>query len=117
MSSKISADINKVMLVASKPCRILVLKVAHDLPVAGHFSNRKTEIKVCDQFWWPGISGDIRRYCQSCDQCQRMNVYSKARRAPLEPLPVKSTPLERVAVDIVGKISPLLIPVISSFSH
>ena len=51
MSYKKSADINELTPVVLKPCRMLALKVAHDLPAAGHFSNRKTEMKVFDHFW------------------------------------------------------------------
>ena len=85
---------------------MLVLKLAHYLPLAGHFSHMKTEMKICDEFWWPCVSGDTKRYCRSCDQCQRMNICKRTRKAPLTPKPVITTPFERIAIDIVGKITP-----------
>ena len=106
VSSCNERDINKLNLVVPKSCRPIVLKLAHDLPVSGHFSNRKTEMKVCNQFWWPGVSGDIRRYCQSCDQCQRMSICGRTPKAPMTPMPIISTPFQRIAIDLVGKISP-----------
>ena len=106
IDSKISSEVGKLTLVVPKACRMLVLKLAHDLPIAGHFSHRKTEMKICDEFWWPGVSGDTKRYCRSCDQCQRMNICKRTRKAPLTSMPIISTPFERIAIDIVGKITP-----------
>ena len=106
VESKLSIDIGKLSLIVPQKCRMLVLKVAHDLPVSGHFSNRKTELKVCQKFWWPGVSGDTRRYCQSCDQCQRMSICGKTKKAPMVSMPIIGTPFQRIAIDLVGKICP-----------
>ena len=94
-----------VLLVPEK-CRPMILKVSHDIPVAGHFSHRKTYSKVIEQFWWPGITNDIHKYCKSCDVCQRTSSKGRLKNVPLEKVPVISTPFYRVAIDIVGPIIP-----------
>ena len=94
------------VLVVPAACRKLVLKTSHDLPVSGHFSHRRTEMKICDKFWWPGLSSDVRRYCKSCDSCQRMSARGRTRRVAMVTMPIISTPFERVAIDIVGPLSP-----------
>ena len=99
-------EINKYVLVVPAACRKLVLKTSHDLPVSGHFSHRRTEMKICDKFWWPGLSSDVRRYCKSCDSCQRMSARGRTRRVAMVTMPIISTPFERVAIDIVGPLSP-----------
>lgn len=53
--------------------------VAHNNPLASHFSHRKTEMRIRDQVYWPGMGADIRDYCRSCDKCQ----------GRLEPVPLK----------------------------
>ena len=50
---------------------------------------------------------DIRRYCQSCDICQRTIPKGRVTRVPLGEMPIIDTPFERVAVDIVGPIKPM----------
>ena len=93
-------------LVLPSDCRQVVLQVAHESPLAGHFSHRKTEWKVSTHFFWPGMGADIRDYCRSCDICQRKSYKGRVKNVPLQPLPVITEPFSRVAVDIVGPLSP-----------
>ena len=99
-------ECGQLTLVVPFDCRELVLKVAHDIPVAGHFSHRRTELKVYSKFWWPGVSGDISRYCRSCDVCQRTSARGRTRKVEMAQMPIISTPFERVAVDLVGPLKP-----------
>ena len=104
--SPVTTEVGKRVLVVPSPCRKLVLKTAHDIPVAGHFSNRRTENKVCDKFWWPGVSSDVRQYCRSCDACQRTAARGRTRPVAMTTMPIISTPFERIAIDLVGPLSP-----------
>ena len=65
--------VGKLCLIVPRKCRPIVLNVAHENPLAGHYSLRKTEQKVADQFFWPGMDTDIRVHCRSCDKCQRFS--------------------------------------------
>ena len=56
-----------------------------------------------ESFFWPGISGDIVRFCRSCSVCQKNNI-NKPPKAPLINLPVIETPFTRVAVDLIGPL-------------
>ena len=33
--------------------------------LAGHFGQDKTESKLLDRFWWPGIRGDVRKFVKN----------------------------------------------------
>ena len=79
VNSPVQIEVGKRVLVVPSSCRKLVLQTAHDIPVAGHFSNRRTENKVCDKFWRPGISSDVRQYCRSCAACQRTAARGRTR--------------------------------------
>ena len=46
---------------------------------------------------------DIVQHCKTCKECLKFN-HKKTRKEPLHPLPVISTPWERIAIDIVGKL-------------
>ena len=98
--------INKETLVVPLQCRRLILKLAHDSTLSGHFSHRKTMAKLLDKFYWPGATGDIVNYCKSCDICQRTSHKGRVSKVPLQKLPIVSVPFQRVAVDIIGPISP-----------
>lgn len=58
-------------------------------------------------FYRPGIQGDVTRYCQSCDVCQRTFPRGKVIKVPLNEMPIFDTPFERVAVDLVGPLYPI----------
>ncbi|XP_068220404.1 uncharacterized protein [Palaemon carinicauda] len=102
---------NRVMLgvkvlVVPRKFRELIMKMAHDSLLAGHFSNCKTKDKVFALYFWPGATADILRYCRSCDICQRTTSQGRVKKAPLQTVPIITEPFAKVAVDIVGPLSP-----------
>ena len=62
--------------------------------------------KITSSFYWPGIHGDVTRFCRSCDKCQRTIQKGKVPKVPLELIPLIDTPFERVAVDLIYPIHP-----------
>ncbi|PIK52140.1 hypothetical protein BSL78_10987 [Apostichopus japonicus] len=93
-------------LVVPEKFRNQVMKLAHDSIMAGHLGIAKTTDKVQSQFYWPGVGSDVMRYCKSCDICQRTCDKGRVTKVPLGHMPLIDTPFKRVAVDIVGPISP-----------
>ena len=94
-------------LVVPKNRRTQVLQLAHEGIMGGHMGIQKTTDKVLTNFYWPGLQGDVSRYCQSCDICQRTLPKGKTPRVPLDQMPMVDTPFQRIAVDIIGPISPV----------
>ena len=83
-----------------------VMTLAHESLMAGHLGIRKTIDRVVAEFFWPGVCGDVTRFCKSCDICQRTVQKGRVAKVPLGRLPLIDTPFKRVAVDIVGPIEP-----------
>ena len=98
------ADIDKLQLIVPLQYRKLVMKLAHESLLAGHFSSRKTTDKIFQEFYWPRASLDIHNFCKSCHACQKFTV--KPKKVPLVSMPVITEPFSRVAIDIVGPITP-----------
>jgi len=48
-----------------------VMKLGRYCIMSGHQGIKKTYDRITEEFLWPGVSGDVSRYCQSCDICQR----------------------------------------------
>ena len=93
-------------LVVPKPHRETVMRLAHDSILGAHLGTRKTVLRVLSEFYWPGVQADTRRFCQSCDICQRTNSKGKTVRVPLQKMPLIDEPFQRVAVDLAGPIQP-----------
>jgi hypothetical protein len=70
-------------LVVPEQFRNTVMRLAHESVLSGHLATRRTLAKVLSEFYWPGVSSDVKRFCQSCDICQRTVSKSKVVRAPL----------------------------------
>jgi len=93
-------------LVLPETLRLHVMKVAHESIMSGHQAIARTFDRVSAQFWWPGITGDVHRFCKSCEICQRTVAKGKTSKVPLGNVPLIDTPFKRVSVDLVGPIFP-----------
>ena len=104
-SPKINEN-GRTTLVVPYECRMTVLKTAHENLLSGHFSARKTELKIKDQFYWPSMGRDIKIFCRSCDLCQRFSKKGSVKRAPMEKMPIITEPFMRVSIDLIGPLTP-----------
>ncbi|XP_033758666.1 uncharacterized protein LOC117340982 [Pecten maximus] len=93
-------------LVVPRKFRETVLNLGHNSVMAGHLGIAKTTNRVLAEFFWPGCRSDIRRYCRSCDVCQRTVHKGSVRKVPLGDMPIIDKPFDKVAVDIVGPLYP-----------
>lgn len=90
-------------LVVPQAARDIVLALGHTIPWAGHLGKHKTTARIKRHFYWPGLRSDVAQFCRSCPQCQKTSIKGPIR-APLQPLPIISTPFERLGMDIVGPV-------------
>ena len=90
-------------LVLPSPCRRTVLKVAHQIPLAGHLGKTKTADRVRQRFYWPSLFKDVEEFCRSCGECQKCST-RRGPRAPMVPLPVMEEPFQRIVMDVAGPL-------------
>ena len=90
-------------IVLPKSLRKKVTTLAHDTVLSGHLGTGKTIKRVMAHFYWPGVTGDIARYCRSCEVCQR-NSSGRPAKVPLVNLPLIDTPFARIAMDLIGPL-------------
>ena len=75
----------------------------HDTPTAGHMGVARTLEKIRRNFYWTCLKGDVRKYCQQCDQCASKKPPQKKEKAKLRQYRVGER-MERIAIDIVGPL-------------
>ena len=95
-----------IQVVLPKSLHLQVLKLAHCGLLAGHLGVSKTFDRISSSFYWLGMHGDISRFCQSCDTCQKTIPIGKVKKVPLEQMPIIDIPFKRIAIDLVGPIYP-----------
>ncbi|MGL5224762.1 MAG: DDE-type integrase/transposase/recombinase, partial [Aeromonas sp.] len=79
------------------------MELAHTHPMAGHMAAANTIQRIRDRFHWPGLEGEVKRFCQSCPICQQTSP-QRPPPSPLIPLPVIEVPFERIGMDLVGPL-------------
>ena len=93
-------------IVVPTTLRPSLLTAAHDQLLAGHCGVRRTLNRILQKFFWRGINTDVRKYVQTCDVCQKAVPKGKVCPVPLSQVTLKSDPFDKVAIDIVGPLSP-----------
>ncbi|GFQ63876.1 retrovirus-related Pol polyprotein from transposon 412 [Trichonephila clavata] len=97
-------DVKQVVLPTCK--REEVMKVAHEIPLAGHLGKSKTKQRVKYSFFWPKLKQDVRSFCQSCKICQLRRGLTYRNRIPLTPIVRPENPFEVWSVDCIGTLEP-----------
>ena len=83
--------------------RRTVLEFSHDVQTAGHLGMNKTLSKVRQNYYWPGLSQDVKTYVTGCETCQKGKEPIPTKRAPMQ-VSRSGYPMERIAVDILGEL-------------
>ena len=71
-----------LQLVIPESFREKVLRLAHETLMSGHLGIKKTMDRVLIEFFWPGVCGDVSRFCKSCDICQRTIQKGRVTKVP-----------------------------------
>ena len=80
-----------------------VLKFSHDVQTSGHLGMKKTLSKVRQNYYWPGVSQDVKIYVSGCEIRQKGKEPIPSKRAPMQ-VARCGYPMERIAVDIMGEL-------------
>ena len=63
--------------------RSAILKLAHEIPLAGHLGIRKTLKKLDKFFYWPKLKDDVKFWVSTCANCQKTAKIMQSNRALL----------------------------------
>ena len=77
--------------------------MAHNTPIAGHFSRDRMLHAIRARLDWPGVVKDVEEMYSSCPVYQNVGPAVTAI-APLCPLPFMKEPIKRMAIDVVGSL-------------
>jgi len=72
--------------------RSKVIQLHHDTPVEGYGGRWKTTELVTRNYWWPGVTKEVRKYVDECNACQRYKNRSEAPVGKLIPNAIPEKP-------------------------
>lgn len=81
-----------------------IMTINHDYPHAGHTGVEKTCELITRNYWWPGITIDVKKYIAGCDICQRMKNRPQKPYGPLMPNPIPQGPWDIITVDLITQL-------------
>ena len=84
-----------------EPLRTQLIQRSHDSPLTGHPGRDGTLEILKRQFYWPGMSQDVRRFVRNCDACGRSKVWRTKRHGLLKPLPIPDRPWAGISADFM----------------
>ena len=78
--------------------RAILLNYYHNTPLGVHLGTAKTVFKLTRRYYWPNMTGYIRRYVRSCVDCQRAKPASN-QNIGFHSSEISSAPMERLFID------------------
>ena len=92
---------NKVMYPKSEEIPE-ILKTFHDGPLSGHRGIVETTRKIRSEYFWKGMSKEIKDYIENCKICQSNKIQRKTYKAPMVITSQSTEPFERVTMDLIS---------------
>jgi len=59
---------------------------------------------VTRNYWWPGVTKEVKQYIEWCDQCQRIKNIAEIPVGKLRPNKVLKRPWQHILVDFITKL-------------
>ena len=73
----------------------------HDSEIAGDFGRERMLELVMQNFYYPNMETDIRKYCNECDNCQRKKSPRHAKLGLLYPLELAGKQWSHISMDFI----------------
>jgi len=81
-----------------------IIRLHHDTPVAGHGGQWKTIELVTRNFWWPGVTKEVKRYVEGCDTCQQNKNHTEQPAGKLMPNSIPEKSWMHILADFITKL-------------
>ncbi|XP_059159268.1 uncharacterized protein LOC131943267 [Physella acuta] len=74
----------KTQIVVPQTMGTKILQQAHDSPLGAHMAEKNTFERIAEDYYWPLMEEDIKKYIQKCTKCIRLNPVDGKHNAPLQ---------------------------------
>jgi len=82
----------KVYVPKDEKLRAEIIRLHHDTPIEEHRGQWKTVELVTRNFWWPGVTKEVKRYVEGCNACQRNKNHTEQPASKLMPNSILEKP-------------------------
>ncbi|GFU21234.1 retrovirus-related Pol polyprotein from transposon opus [Nephila pilipes] len=89
-------------LVVPERRRTDVLSLAYTSVFSSHMSLKKTLERIKYSFFWEGLRADVKKFCESCKECELSRSVRINDRSPITPVARPELPFQVVNLDLIG---------------
>ena len=94
----------KVYIPKDDKLRAEIVRLYHNMPVREHGGQQKTVELVTRNFWWLGVTKEIKRYVEGCDACQHNKNHTEQPAGKLMPNSIPEKPWTHISADFITKL-------------
>ena len=94
----------KIYMLKDGELRVEIIQLHHNVLAARYRGQWKTVELVTRNYWWPGVTKDIRRYVEECNLYQRMKNRTKEMAGKFKLREVLEKPWTHLTVDFIMKL-------------
>lgn len=88
----------------SEPLRTQLMQDLHDSAMSGHPGRENLYALLARDFFWPGMSNDVRQFVRNCETCGSAKVRRERKQGLLKPLPVPDRIWREISVDFIVQL-------------
>jgi len=94
----------KVYVPKDEKLRMEVIRLHHNMPIRGHGGQWKTVELVTRNFWWPGVTREVKQYVEGCDACQQNKNQTQPPVRKLMPNSIPEKVWTHISADFITKL-------------
>jgi len=94
----------KVYVPKDNKLRAEIIRLHHNTPVEGHGGQWKMVELVTRNFWWPGITKEVKQYVERCDACQHNKNHTEQLAGKLMPNSIPERLWAYILADFITKL-------------
>jgi len=94
----------KVYVPKDDKLRAEIIRLYHDTPVGGHGGQWKIVELVTHNFWWPGVTKEMKRYMKGYDAYQQNKNHIEQPASKLMPNSILEKPWTHISADFITKL-------------
>lgn len=84
-----------------EPLQTAFIQKTYDSYITGYPGRNNTNAILSRNFYWPGMSLMVRKFCRNCDVCGRSHVWRSRKQGLLLPLPVPERSHSELSIDLM----------------
>ncbi len=100
VNSRLMYQQSRIWVPDDENTRRVIIQSCHNPVLIGHPGNAETYRRVSEQYYWPKMIQDVKRYIRNCHCCQRTKS-SRKTYGELMPLPVPQERWQDITMDYI----------------